>query len=205
MSTEEEPLIRLSGEQEGELLRLARRSIEHGLKFRCPLAVDPGNYSSPLCDPWAAFVTVRVQEELRGCVGTIEACDPLVFNVVKYAYVAAFEDTRFAEITWDDYDRLHLQISILSPTTPVSFSSEKELLDQLRPGVDGLILEAEGRRGTFLPSVWEALRTPEEFWLGLKRKAGLPHHYWSSGMTVRRYRTHCLSSGPGSAQVSAEP
>jgi AmmeMemoRadiSam system protein A len=197
MTTSEGPIIKLSPEQETDLLRLATQSIEHGLNCRRPLAVDPRRYPSPLCDFWAAFVTVRVQQELRGCVGTIEANQPLASNVVKYAYAAAFEDLRFAEITWEDYLHLHLQISILSPTTLLSFGNEQELLDQLRPGVDGLILEAEGQRGTFLPSVWETIKTPRDFWSGLKRKAGLPAHYWSGAMKVQRYTTYCLSSGPG--------
>jgi len=200
-----EPIIKLSAEQESALLRLATQSIEHGLNCRRPLPVDPRGYPSPLCDLWAAFVTVRVQQELRGCVGTIEANQPLVSNVVKYAYVAAFEDLRFAEITWSDYVQLQLQISILSPTSPLSFGTEAELVAQLRPGVDGLILEAEGQRGTFLPSVWESIKTPREFWLGLKRKAGLPPHYWSGAMKVHRYTTYCLSSSPGERPPLASP
>jgi uncharacterized protein len=211
MATSGDSIIQLSPEQETELLRLASRSIEHGLNFHRPLSVDARGYTSPLSDPWAAFVTVRVEKELRGCVGTIEATQPLVGTVAKYAYVAAFEDLRFAGITWEDYLHLHLQISILSPTTPISFGNEQELLDQLRPGVDGLVLEAEGQRGTFLPSVWETLKAPRDFWLGLKRKAGLPPHYWSGAMKVHRYRTFCLSTnsaqppGQTSAGQAAAP
>jgi uncharacterized protein len=187
---------------------LATRSIEHGLNHHRPLAVEARSYARPLCDPWATFVTVRVDQELRGCIGTIEVTQPLITNVVKYAYAAAFEDLRFAGITWEDYLQLHLQISILSPTTPIYFGNEQELLDQLCPGVDGLILEAEGQRGTFLPSVWEALKTPRDFWLGLKRKAGLSPHYWSGALKVRRYATHCISStvSPPSGEASgAQP
>jgi hypothetical protein len=205
MSTADEPIIQLSAEQGTELLRLATRSIEHGLNCQRPPGVDPRSYASPLCDRWAAFVTVRVEQELRGCVGTIEANQPLVSTVVRYAYAAAFEDSRFAAITWEDHRRLDLQVSILSPTTLMSFGSEPELLEQLRPGIDGLILEADGRRGTFLPSVWESIPTPRDFWLGLKRKAGLPTHYWSNALKVRRYRTCCLSGRPDSGLPPVGP
>jgi hypothetical protein len=204
MAIREDPFIQLSPGQERELLQLATRSIEQGLNCHRPLGVDVRSHARPLSDPWAAFVTVRVEQALRGCVGTIEATQPLVSTVVKYAFAAAFEDRRFARITWEDYLRLHLQVSVLSPTAPISFGNEPELLDQLRPGVDGLVLEAEGRRGTFLPSVWETLKTPQEFWLGLKRKTGLPPHYWSGAIAVRRYTTYCISSPAPPAAVPTD-
>lgn len=198
MSRSSQPFFSLSVEEEQELLKVARRSIEHGLSDRQPLAVQAGDFSITLQEPRAVFVTLRVEQALRGCVGTTEATAPLVTNVARYAYLSAFNDSRFAEIDWEDYARLEIQISILSPAVPVNFQSETELLNQLRPGVDGLILAAEGKRATFLPSVWESLRTPREFWQNLKRKAGLSPTYWSDDIEVQRYVSYCISSEAGS-------
>jgi hypothetical protein len=84
---------------------------------------------------------------------------------------------------------LHIHISVLSPPQPLAFESEQDLLAQLRPGVDGLILEERYARGTFLPSVWEQLPEPLDFLRHLKRKAGLPVDYWSTQLRVSRYTT----------------
>jgi AmmeMemoRadiSam system protein A len=133
-----------------------------------------------------------VDEKLRGCIGTIEARKPLVEDVASNARGAAFRDTRFSALTWTEYERLDIHISVLSQPEPLQFSSEEELLAQLRPRVDGLIIEEGYHRGTFLPSVWEQLPTPHEFLQNLKHKAGLAPDYWSSRIRVRRYTTESI-------------
>ncbi len=135
----------------------------------------------------ATFVTLTIGGALRGCIGMLQACRPLAEDVAENARAAAFEDPRFAPLSREEFERLEIHISVLSPPVEMAFSSEAELLEQMRPGVDGLILQEGGRRGTFLPSVWEELPDRKMFLMHLKMKAGLPGSYWSDTLRVFRY------------------
>ena len=178
---------RFDRQQRDSLLQLARRSIAHGLDHGRPLAVNPDDWPEALRQPGACFVTLHQQGQLRGCIGSLEAVRPLVVDVAENAYAAAFRDPRFPPLAASELDTLALSISVLSPATPMRFSSEQDLLSQLRPGIDGLILEQDHYRGTFLPLVWEQLPTPQAFLRQLKRKAGLPADHWSERIRVSRY------------------
>ena len=174
-----------------QLLQLAGDSIKKGLCGET-FAIQATDYAEPLRVLRATFVTLHVDEKLRGCIGTIEARRTLIEDVVSNAYGAAFRDTRFPTLTWPEFERLDIHISILSLPESVQFSSEADLLAQLRPQVDGLILEEGAYHGTFLPSVWEQLPEPREFLRHLKHKAGLPPDYWSSRIRVQRYTTESI-------------
>lgn len=178
----------LSDPQRTALLDVARRSIEYGLDHPGPLPVDPAAHA-PLDRPGASFVTLHRNGELRGCIGSLEAHRPLLADVAENAFAAAFRDPRFAPLRAREMTGLHVDVSVLSQPLLLQFSSQPDLLAQLRPGVDGLILEDYGRRGTFLPSVWESLTTAEAFLHNLKLKAGLPADYWSDTLRVWRYTT----------------
>ncbi len=170
-----------------QLLKLAAASIKYGLQHGSPIPVDPSEYPSPLQQPRASFVTLMIKQQLRGCIGSLEAYRPLVEDVVENAFAAAFRDPRFHPLQTQEYERLHYHISILTPPSPMQFQSEADLLAQLRPGIDGLILADLGRRGTFLPSVWESLPEPADFLRHLKLKAGFSPTYWSPSLTIQRY------------------
>lgn len=169
------------------LLEVAHDSIAHGLRHGCALPVDAHTYPEALRAPRATFVTLHEDGELRGCIGTLEAHRPLVVDVADNAFSAAFRDPRFEPLRSEELSRLDIRISILGLPQPMTFRDEADLLAQLRPGIDGLILTASGHRGTFLPSVWESLPRPEDFLRHLKRKAGLPAHYWSPEIRLQRY------------------
>ena len=171
------------------LLRVAEASIRHGVEMGEPLDPDLALYESSLQAERATFVTLERGGQLRGCIGTLEAYRPLVIDVARNAYAAAFRDPRFQPLQRSELEGLSLQISVLSLPEPMQFDSEADLLGQIRPDIDGLILEAAGRRGTFLPSVWESLPTPEQFLSHLKLKAGLATDYWSDEVQVSRYTT----------------
>lgn len=175
------------------LLAVARDSIRHGLEHGSAATVDPAGYGEALRAVRASFVTLHLDGRLRGCIGSIEARRALVSDVAENAYAAAFRDPRFAPLTGDEYPRVQISVSVLSPLSPIAFASEEELIGRLRPGVDGLVLEAEGHRGTFLPAVWESLPEPRRFLAELKRKAGLPADYWSDAVRVSRYTTESFS------------
>lgn len=181
----------LSNKDRQTLLKVAKQAIEYGLQTggRKRLSVNPNDFDAPLQQNRATFVTLEIQGELRGCIGTLEAHQPLVCDVAHNAHAAAFSDPRFYPLSEQEYAGLDIHISILSPAEPVQFSSENDLLAQLRPGVDGLILQDGLNKGTFLPSVWESLPDTKQFLMHLKRKAGLPIDYWSDSLQVNRYTT----------------
>lgn len=181
----------LSESQRFLLLGIARRSIEHGLHQHQPLSVTPAEHP-PFDRPGASFVTLHRHGALRGCIGSLEAHRPLLLDVAVNAYAAAFSDPRFDLLQQRELDHLDIDISILSAPQALSFDDQQTLLDQIRPGIDGLILEVGPRRGTFLPSVWDSLPDKVDFLAQLKLKAGLPADHWSDQLRVWRYSTECF-------------
>lgn len=137
--------------------------------------------------PGATFVTLKIDGELRGCIGTLEAYRPLGEDIRGNALAAAFRDPRFPRLEAAELARVRLHVSLLSALEPLACSGEADLLGRLRPGVDGLVLEHEDHRGTFLPAVWRQLPGPRQFLRQLKRKAGLPPEFWAPGVRVSRY------------------
>lgn len=178
---------RLDAAQRQALLQLAHDSITHGLQYGRALPVTAEDYPQALRAPRATFVTLQAHGELRGCIGTLEAHRALVTDVADNAFSAAFRDPRFPPLRPEELARLDIHISVLSPAVALSFRDEADLIAQLHPGVDGLVLSTPGHRGTFLPSVWELLPRPADFLQQLKLKAGLTADYWSSEIRVERY------------------
>ncbi len=170
------------------MLDLATGAIECAVRGEV-LAVESSRYTPSLQRLAASFVTLKREGELRGCIGGLIAKQALVLDVVENAAGAALRDPRFFPLGVSELAGLHIHISVLSALSPLSFASEAALLAQLRPGVDGVLLELGAHRGTFLPSVWETLSDPRDFLRELKRKAGLPHDYWSADLRISRYTT----------------
>lgn len=174
------------------LLDTAWDSIRHGVESASPLQVDAGSWEAPLSEPGASFVTLHKGGELRGCIGSLQAFRPLITDVAENAFAAAFRDPRFARLQAHELPELTLDISVLSAPLPMTFNSERDLLSQLQPHQDGLILQDGPHRGTFLPSVWESLPEAERFLQQLKLKAGLTPDHWSENIRVWRYSTECF-------------
>lgn len=165
------------------LLRIARESVADALGL-----VQPGVYDEPwLREPGATFVTLRWRGSLRGCVGSVQAHRPLFEDIWRNARASAFHDTRFPPLEAREYPDLSVEVSLLSRPEPLVCSCEEEALVLLRPGVDGVILEYQECRGTFLPQVWEQLPVAEEFLMQLKRKAGLRPGFWAPDVRLSRY------------------
>ncbi len=183
----------LDSQQQQLLLELARESIGHGLEKGGMLLPDEVRYPQPLREQRATFVTLKIEANLRGCIGTLQPYRTLVADVAGHAHAAAFEDPRFPPLTHHEYGLLGISISVLSPADEVRFIDEDDLLRQLRPGIDGVILQEGLQRGTFLPSVWESLPSRPQFLQQLKCKAGLAEDYWSGSIRVWRYTTQCIN------------
>jgi AmmeMemoRadiSam system protein A len=176
------------------LLGVARQSIQYGLEHgRAPRLVEQ-DFPPPLWENRATFVTLKINGDLRGCIGTLEAHRPLACDVADNAFAAAFRDPRFQRLSDKEFPLLHYHISVLTPPEPMAFTDEKDLLGKLRPGVDGLVLQAGPYRGTFLPAVWESLPDPEQFLHHLKLKAGLPPDYGPEQFKVMRYTVEDIES-----------
>lgn len=172
------------------LIDLVRRSIAFGLDTgEPPRVITDGNLAPLLAAPGAAFVTLRRHGALRGCIGSAVASRPLVEDVVQHAFNAAFRDWRFPRLNWLDLAGLSLSVSVLTPPVPIRFDAESDLLAQLRPGMDGLIIEDLGRRSLFLPSVWQELPDRRQFLMTLKLKAGLSAEHFSPGFRAQRFRS----------------
>lgn len=143
----------------------------------------------------ASFVTITKFGELRGCIGSLQAWRPLIVDVEDNAAAAAFRDPRFEPVTWREFPQIAFEVSVLSGQTPIPYRDEADLLSQLVPGVDGLVLAFDGRRATFLPQVWEELPSPAEFLARLKIKAGLDPDYSDDRIEISRYTVRSWKEG----------
>lgn len=174
------------------LLDLAYRSIESGLKTGHPLNINLRDYSHELSQQRATFVTLEKNQQLRGCIGMLEAVLPLAEDISENAFSAAFKDPRFPPLEKNELGEIEIHLSILSQSERVNFASEDDLILQLRPFTDGLILESGSRKGTFLPSVWNSIPEADQFLQHLKQKAGLSKNYWSDQIKIYRYTTEII-------------
>lgn len=164
------------------LLALARGAI--GARWG---ATGPTADAAWLRRPGAAFVTLRHQGELRGCVGTIEARRPLADDVCANAVAAAFHDGRFRPLRCEEFDAARIEVSVLSAVEPLAFEGLEGALRALRPGLDGVLLEHGWHRATFLPQMWERFADPRRFLDQLLVKAGLPAGFWDDAVRLSRY------------------
>lgn len=173
------------------LLARARQAIAHHLGLAPPPADD-----THLAQRGACFVTLTLDGELRGCIGSIRPQRALGEDVVSNAIAAASRDPRFPPLAADEFDRVRIEISLLSSPEFLDFNTEEELLRQLRPGQDGLILFAGCRNATFLPQVWEKLPDPARFLGALKEKAGLASGRTVDGLMAARYNVQKWQENP---------
>jgi len=140
----------------------------------------------------ACFVTLKKDGRLRGCIGSIIAHQPLINDLVQHAKDAAFHDPRFNPVEESEVDSLTMDISLLSDPKPMSFTDEADLLNQMVPYKDGIIIKDKGYQAVYLPSVWEELPDKELFLKSLKMKAGLPPEHFSKTFEAYRFKTEYI-------------
>ena len=164
---------------EGQLLlKIARQAIENTLQGEELPPLDLEDFPPGLREPGACFVTLTLSGQLRGCVGSIEASRPLVQDVQDRDIAAAFGDPRFPPLTGPELEDLVIEVSALTKPEPLHYDSPQDLMESLRVGIDGVILQYHFRRATFLPQVWEKLPAPELFLSRLCQKMGLAPDAW---------------------------
>lgn len=171
-----------SPDEQSMLLHIARSTLEAITAHDSVPPVALNTLPPALVEERACFVTMRRIPSmiLRGCTGTLVARRPLAEEVAFITVQTAFNDPRFPPVTASEVPGLHIEISVLTPPEPLIFGDPDDLLDKLRPGIDGVTLRLDGRRATFLPQVWDTYPDPEEFLSLLCEKMGREPHAWHS-------------------------
>lgn len=175
------------------LLQIAREAVFHRLTRSGDLNINLDHFPAELKVARATFVTLNIEGRLRGCIGSLQAHRELVRDVAGNALSAAFSDPRFKPMTLPEFDCTEVHLSILSPPAVLPITGRADLIANLRPGIDGLIIEEAGRRATYLPSVWNQLKDPELFVSELRAKAGLPREGWGASTRAFVYQTEEFS------------
>ncbi len=165
------------------LLHLARAAIGKELGFKSHDLPRTGW----LEEPGATFVTVTLNGQMRGCLGTLEAHLPLIEDVRQNAVAAAFQDPRYAPLTKEEFADVVIDVALLNAPEPIRFSSEEDALAQLKPGQDGVIFKYGSQAATFLPHAWADFPHARDFLAQLKKQAGLPEDFWSVDVNLSRF------------------
>jgi len=171
----------LNPEECQTLLGLARQALELSVRGEPLPRLALEELPLKLRQPGATFVTLTISGNLRGCIGALEPYRPLAEDVRQHAVAAAFKDYRFPNVAENELNKIAIEISYLSHPMPVEYENDEDLLEKLRPGVDGVVLRAGSRRATFLPQVWEKIPDPGTFLDQLSLKMGAPPDFWRTG------------------------
>jgi AmmeMemoRadiSam system protein A len=179
----------LSPEDVDALFALADLGVRSGLAGQRAPHVDPETLVPALRQPQGAFVTIEVDGELNGCIGSIVPVAPLGVAVPELAWKAAFADPRLPALTAAEYASAELKLSVLTPLEPIPADSEAELLAHLEVGKDGLLIRSGAADATFIPAMWHKLPDPVAFLRHLEAKAGLRPGHWPGNMEAWRYQS----------------
>ncbi len=180
----------LTREQGAALLKHARRVIAERLGIAEP---ETGADEVLPDEEYAAFVTLKKNGLLRGCIGNLSAAGSVTEAVERNAVNAAFADPRFPALTAEEFEEVEIDISVLSTPQRLEYRDAQDLLEKLRPGIDGVTLSHHGASATFLPQVWEQLPDKEQFLNHLCQKAGLDSTSWrDEHPEIEVYQAQCF-------------
>jgi uncharacterized protein len=169
---------RLSQTEQSILLQIAREALKNAVKGKPLPEIDLSLLPSSLQVLGASFVTLTIDGRLRGCIGTLEAYQPLAKDVQEHAVAAGLQDPRFPIVQPPELSHIHIEVSALSPKAPLHYENPQDLINKLRPNIDGVVLQDGYWKATFLPQVWKQLPTPPEFLSHLCLKMGAPANLW---------------------------
>jgi len=181
------PTTRTTSATRDALLAVAAAAIRDGVRLGYRPVLRPDAGSLDLRTPGASFVTLHLEDRLRGCIGSLVAKRSILEDVHHNAYSAAFEDPRFPRVVAAELMHLQLEVALLSTPEPVVVASRDALLAMLEAERPGVVIDEGGRRATFLPKVWEMIPSSDAFLSALLRKAGLPEDHWSDTLRVETY------------------
>jgi hypothetical protein len=160
------------------LLEIARQALEDAVNQRPLQKLDLSQMSETLQGLGASFVTLTRGENLRGCIGTLEAYQPLALDVQEHAVAAAIEDYRFPQVSPEELGSIKIAVSRITPPRALEYQDSNELVELLHPGIDGVIIQDGRQRATFLPQVWDKISKPESFLNQLCMKMGVESNTW---------------------------
>ena len=171
----------ITGEQGQRLIQVARRTI--AAKLGTLDEADKVIPDNDLADPAfrekrGTFVTLKLKGQLRGCMGCLTPSETILEGIQRNAINSAFNDPRFPTLTSIELDQTEIDISILTSPRELEYTDPNDLLEKLRPNIDGVLINKGMARATFLPQVWEQLPGTEDFLAHLCRKAGLSPDEW---------------------------
>jgi len=169
---------KLTSDERKFLLNLARKSMTNAVTRKSKSETDAALIPDTLKQKGASFVTLTIEGDLRGCIGTLEAFQPLYRDVQDHAVQAALEDYRFPPVTEEELPLISIEISRLTPPVPLAYHNPADLLKLLKPNIDGVILKDGFRRATFLPQVWDQLPEAGMFLSHLCQKMGDAPDIW---------------------------
>ena len=171
-------------QQKKYLLRLARTAIELELLRK---KMELKDVPETLKEKKACFVTLTKNDELRGCIGHLEAIQPLYESVISNALNAGFNDTRFNPVTIKELKDIKIEISVLTKPQPIKYDSPEDLLEKLDSEL-GVIFRKGFYQSTFLPQVWEVIPDKKMFLEQLSMKAGLQKNAWQKNQDIQTYK-----------------
>jgi len=168
----------LTVEEKNTLLDEARRALELGVIGEPLVPLDLETFSEKLRALGASFVTLTKAGQLRGCIGTLEAYQPLIEDVREHAIAAALNDYRFPSVSPGELDDISIEISYLTQPKILDYQDWEDLINKIEPGIDGVVIKEGIKRATFLPQVWKKIPNPEEFLNQLCAKMGSDPDLW---------------------------
>jgi len=168
----------LSSKEKKLLLKIAREALEIGVQGGGVEPLNLNNLPITLQEQGVTFVTLTYGGNLRGCIGALEATRPLAEDVQQHVIAAALSDYRFAPVTPDELEDITIEISYLTSPSPLKYEDPQDLVGQLRPGMDGVVIRDGTRRATFLPQVWNKIPEIETFLSMLCQKMGSTPELW---------------------------
>lgn len=168
----------LNPTEQNLLLKIARQALEQAVHGEALVQIDLAELPPTLQEQGASFVTLTIGDRLRGCIGTLDAYQPLALDVQDHAVAAALQDYRFSQVKPAELPNIQVEVSFLTPHVPLEYTDPQDLISKLRPHIDGVILQDGRRKATFLPQVWDKLPEPQAFLSHLCLKMGAQEDLW---------------------------
>lgn len=162
------------------LLELARRTLEKYFQNKDILQIEIDDLSDSLKEKKGVFISLWKNEDLRGCIGCLEGIKPIFEMVIENSLASALFDTRFLPVKKEELSDIKIEISIIEPLEKIDFSKTEDLIKHLNKNKPGILIKKGAHQATFLPQVWEDLKTPEEFLSHLCSKAGMKEGCWKN-------------------------
>ncbi len=176
-----------------KIIDIVKKTINAKLSGKTEINITNYMPYPPILDSdGACFVTLEENNILRGCIGSVIAHSPLIIDLIKNAYNAAFADPRFAPLSREEFEQISISVSLLSIPNLIKFEDEQDLLEQINPFVDGIIIKDKQKQALYLPSVWEQLPDKKLFLNSLKQKAGFAPNYFSKTIEAYRFKTNYI-------------